>query len=104
MSQRIEQAKLVSIDTETTSLVPREATLVGISLAVDKTDALYVPVGHTAPEGNLPLAKVLAVLKPVIESAAIVKIGQNLKYDYQIFRNSASRWPASRSMQWSPAM
>ncbi len=85
--ERIEKAKLVSIDTETTSLVPREATLVGISLAVDKTDALYVPVGHTAPEGNLPLGKVLAVLKPVIESAAIVKIGQNLKYDYQIFRN-----------------
>jgi DNA polymerase-1 len=87
---KIEHSKQVCIDTETTSLAPRLASLVGISLAVDKEEALYVPVGHTADggEGNLQLADVLRVLKPAIESKAIAKIGQNLKYDYQVFRNN----------------
>jgi DNA polymerase-1 len=90
----------VSIDTETTSIEPRQARLVGISLALDEERAWYLPVGHVADEApsafstdsaasalrNLPLDEVLAALKPVIESAEIAKIGQNLKYDYQVFK------------------
>jgi DNA polymerase-1 len=88
MAQRIQAAGFVSIDTETTSTVPREARLVGISLSVDPASALYVPVGHADAARNLPLKGVLDVLRPVVESASIAKIGQNLKYDCQIFRGN----------------
>lgn len=86
---KINTKGLVVIDTETTSLVPRQANLVGISLAVEKDEAVYVPVGHKADggRGNLPLNKVLAALTPVLTSSSIAKIGQNLKYDYQVLRN-----------------
>ncbi|MBD3318133.1 MAG: DNA polymerase I, partial [Chitinivibrionales bacterium] len=93
----IEREGCVSIDTETTSMEPREARLVGISLATRHHTAWYVPVGHREPpsrtadpilsEKNLPLEKVLDILRPVIESPAIKKVGQNLKYDYQVFKN-----------------
>ena len=76
----------VSIDTETTAIEPRRAALVGISLAVDEHEAWYLPVGHHNGE-NLPLDTTLSLLRPVLEDADIVKIGQNLKYDYQIFKN-----------------
>jgi DNA polymerase-1 len=86
--KNIEKAGSVSIDTETTSLVPRQAGLVGISLAIDKKEAVYVPVGHThdGGAGNLPLDKTLAALRGVLESGAIAKVGQNLKYDYQVLK------------------
>jgi DNA polymerase-1 len=90
MVARITAAGMVSIDTETTSTQPREAKLVGISLAVDEKDALYIPVGHVLPTDvsrNLPVDEVLALLRPVVESADIAKIGQNLKYDYQVLKN-----------------
>jgi DNA polymerase-1 len=112
--ERIESSGRLSIDTETTSMVPREAELVGISLAVDEHEAWYVPVGHaetidaskesstpaltprssdTAGSAvhNLPLDSVLETLGAVIESEAIVKIGQNLKYDYQVLKNYGLR-------------
>jgi DNA polymerase I len=86
---KIMKAGFVSIDTETTSLVQRQARLVGISLAIDKKTAMYVPVGHREAEGaaNLPLDKVLATLREVLESDGVAKIGQNLKYDYQVLKN-----------------
>ncbi|MCU0608161.1 MAG: DNA polymerase I, partial [Chitinispirillaceae bacterium] len=86
LAKRIESNGWVSIDTETTSTTPRDAVLVGISIAVDEKESWYVPVGHTAGE-NLPLDKTLALLRDILESEEIKKIGQNLKYDYQIFRN-----------------
>ncbi len=84
--KRIADAGALSIDTETTSLEPRSARLVGISMAISPSEAWYIPLGHDTG-GNLPLDETLSVLKPVIESATIKKIGQNLKYDYQILRN-----------------
>jgi DNA polymerase-1 len=86
---RVGSAGALSVDTETTSLNPRQARLVGISLAIDKKEAVYVPVAHkpAGGEGNLPLQEVLACLKPVLESPSVLKIGQNLKYDYQVFKN-----------------
>ncbi len=69
---RISAAPLVSIDTETTSLDPMTARLVGISLSVEPHNAAYIPVGHNyagAPE-QLPLDRVLAILKDWMQNPA----------------------------------
>ncbi|MDO4248405.1 MAG: DNA polymerase I [Neisseria sp.] len=87
--ERLSQAEAVGIDTETTSLNPMEARLVGISIAFAAGDAVYIPLGHTptaAPE-QLDLNEVLGRLKPHLENACLKKIGQNLKYDQHIFAN-----------------
>jgi DNA polymerase I len=84
--KRVEKNGWVSVDTETTGTEPRGAGLVGITLAIDDKESIYIPVKHTAGE-NLPLFKVLDLVRPVLESADVKKIGQNLKYDSQIFRN-----------------
>ncbi|MBN1130278.1 MAG: DNA polymerase I [Chitinispirillaceae bacterium] len=86
LAERIADAGQVSIDTETTSTEPRSARLVGIALAIDETEAFYVPVGHVQGN-NLPLKQVVKTLRPVIESPKVKKIGQNLKYDCQVFKN-----------------
>ncbi|OSI18036.1 DNA polymerase I [Neisseria dentiae] len=86
---RLSQAEAIGIDTETTSLNPMEARLVGISMAFAAGDAVYIPLGHTptaAPE-QLDLNEVLGRLKPHLENAELKKIGQNLKYDQHIFAN-----------------
>ncbi len=86
---RISNAPLVSVDTETTGLDPMTARLVGISLSVEPDHAAYVPVGHNyagAPE-QLALDRVLAVLKDWMQSPKHRKVGQNLKYDKHVFAN-----------------
>ena len=75
------------IDTETTSLDPLTAELIGISLATDENDAVYIPLQHTSKEIELPFEKVILTLKPILEDAAKLKIGQNLKYDYRVLQN-----------------
>jgi DNA polymerase-1 len=94
---RIVERGHVAVDTETTSLDEMRAELVGISLCVDAGKACYIPVRHRSAtggdlfgsdalaEGQLPLDDVLAMLKPVLEDASILKIGQNMKYDAKIF-------------------
>jgi len=84
--KQIEKIGFCSVDTETTSLIKVEAELVGISLAIDTSKGYYIPVGHSEG-GNFPIERALELIKPVLESALIGKIGQNLKYDYQIFKN-----------------
>ncbi len=92
----IRAARQVTIDTETTSLNAMRARLVGISLSIEAGRACYIPMGHTtvtegeldfgdntAPE-QLPVDMVLSALKPLLHSPAILKIGQNIKYDYLI--------------------
>ena len=72
-----------SFDTETTSLNPHEADLVGLSFAVKPEEAWYIPVGHRylgVPD-QLPREQVLETLKPLFEDPQLGKIGQNLKYD-----------------------
>ena len=86
---RVQAADRVAVDTETTSLDPHAARLVGISLAVTPWQACYIPVGHNyagVPE-QLPLDEVLAVLKPWLESDAPQKVGQNIKYDMHVLAN-----------------
>jgi DNA polymerase-1 len=83
-------ADAFAIDLETTSLDPRDATIVGISLSWREHEACYIPVSHHylgAPE-QLPLACVLSLLKPLLEDPAKRKVGQNIKYDYQVLRTA----------------
>ncbi|NVM76104.1 DNA polymerase-1 [Duganella sp. SG902] len=87
--ERINAAGLTAVDTETTSLEPMTAQLVGISLSVKAGEACYIPVAHAyqgVPE-QLEREHVLARLKPWLEDATKLKVGQNLKYDSHIFAN-----------------
>ena len=87
--QRIAQAPLVALDTETTSLFEMQARLVGISLSVKVGEAAYIPLGHTGPEAGeqLPLDEVLAQLRPWLEDASRPKLGQHVKYDRHVLAN-----------------
>jgi len=86
---KIEAAPLTALDTETTSLDPFSARLVGISLAVAPGEAAYLPLAHhyAGVTPQLPREEVLARLKPWLEAAQHAKIGQNLKYDQHVFAN-----------------
>ncbi|MBX7147315.1 MAG: DNA polymerase I, partial [Alphaproteobacteria bacterium] len=97
--EKIINKGVVAFDTETTSLEPVRAELVGFSLSVDHGQACYVPVAHknihdvkdfftqsSAPHHHqdfkqIPLAEAIACLKPILESSSILKIGHNIKYD-----------------------
>jgi len=84
----------VAVDTETTGLDNQQADLVGISLATAPGKACYVPLGHRdgqgdllgggLSEGQMPMARALELLKPVLEDRSILKIGHNMKYDLGI--------------------
>lgn len=90
--QRIYEAGIVAIDTETTSLDPMEAELVGISLATEPGTACYIPLVHKEGQGDLlgggmspdqiDTARAINILKPVLEDLSVLKIGQNMKYDW----------------------
>lgn len=86
---KLSQAEKIGIDTETTSLDAMNASLVGISIAFQAGEAVYIPVGHslTAAPEQLDLQYVLDRLKPHLENPALKKIGQNLKYDQHVFAN-----------------
>ena len=78
----------ISVDTETTHIWPRWAEIVGISLSWNERQAYYLPL--RGPEGSrlLDREKTLDALRPVLESTAIAKLGQNLKYDRIVLRNA----------------
>ena len=92
---RAHETGIVAVDTETTSLDPMQAGLCGVSLAVAPGEACYIPCGHRKGDGldlggdaaidQLGEADILDRLKPLLENADILKIAQNLKYDYLIF-------------------
>ncbi|MFB9156533.1 DNA polymerase I [Chromobacterium violaceum] len=86
---RLMAAKVVSFDTETTSLDPMQARIVGVSFSVEAGHAAYLPLEHHyagAPQ-QLPLEAALAKLKPWLEDASKKKCGQNLKYDCHVLAN-----------------
>ena len=87
--ERITQATLTAVDTETTSLEPMTAQLVGISLCCEVGHACYIPVAHNYGDCPPQLARelVLSKLKPWLEDDSKAKVGQNLKYDAHIFAN-----------------
>ncbi|MFN7090246.1 MAG: DNA polymerase I [Allorhizobium sp.] len=96
---------LVAFDTETTSLDPMQAELVGVSLAIQdnvlspgSTDirAAYIPLTHKTgigdllggghAEGQIPMKDALAALKGLLEDPSVLKVAQNLKYDYLVMK------------------
>jgi len=86
---RLRAAPISGLDTETDSLDPMRARIVGISFAVEPGRAAYVPTGHDYPGApdQLPLDAVLARLRPWLEDASAAKLGQNVKYDLHVFAN-----------------
>ena len=72
--------EILSLDTETTSLSPIDAELVGLSFSVKENEAFYVPVPANQEEAR----KIVDLLRPVYENEKILKVGQNLKYDYEV--------------------
>lgn len=85
-----------AFDTETTSLDPMQAELVGFSIALEPGKAAYVPLNHVdgsndllgggRVKGQIEANKAVALLKPVLENPAILKIAQNMKYDWLVMR------------------
>ena len=96
---RAREAGTVCVDTETNSLDAMAANLCGVSLAVARGEACYIPCGHRKSDGlsldlmqdsgdaivQMTEADVLARLKPLLEDDSILKVGQNLKYDALVF-------------------
>ncbi|MFD1911570.1 DNA polymerase I [Halodurantibacterium flavum] len=112
----IRERGYVALDTETTGLDEMRADLVGICLAVEPGKAAYIPLGHRSgsgdlfgsaalAEGQLPMQVVLDALKPVLEDPAILKIGQNMKYDAKMLsRYGIDVAPIDDTMLMSYAM
>ena len=86
---RLESASLFAFDTETTSLNYMQAEIVGVSFAVEVGEAAYVPLAHINPglEGQLNREQILEQLRPLLESEAVKKVGQHLKYDANVLAN-----------------
>jgi DNA polymerase I len=98
-------ARMVAIDTETSDLDAMRAELTGISMALGPNDACYVPIGHGGSDmfAERPVqvdkAAALSALKPLLESDAVLKVGQNVKYDINIFaRNGIAVAPVDDTM------
>ena len=86
---KLKSTDLISIDTETTSLDYMKAEIVGISCSVSTNHAVYIPLQHNyvgAPK-QLSLQNTLEKLKPILEDETKKKVGQNLKYDKEVFAN-----------------
>ena len=113
---KINERGWVAVDTETTGLDDMVAELVGICLCVEVGEACYIPLNHKSGDddlfgGNklapnqLPLQKVLELLKPIFEDPAIIKIGQNIKYDMKILsRYNIDIFPIDDTMLLSYAL
>jgi DNA polymerase-1 len=91
--KRVSAAPLTAVDTETTSLEPLKARLVGISLCVEPGHAAYIPLGHqyAGAAQQLGMDTVLRKLAPWLEGAGHAKLGQHLKYDAHVFANHGIR-------------
>ncbi len=90
----IRAAKTFCFDTETTSLDPLAAELVGVSLAVEEGRAWYIPVGHRSDDAapQLPREEVLTALRSLLEDQSLSSIGQNTKYDMMVLAKYGL-WP-----------
>lgn len=97
-----QEVGVLAVDTETTSLTPAKAKLVGISIASVIGKAAYIPVGHvqsidlfddhvSTSIKQMDIDQVLSLLKPVLEDGSVLKIGHNMKYDWQIFAKHGIR-------------
>ena len=102
--KKIEKKGVIAVDTETSSLNPHEANLVGISLCFDPGIACYIPLENKT-EKILEKKIVLAKLKNLLEDKSIKKIGQNIKFDFIILlRNGIKLNPIEDTMLMSYAL
>lgn len=85
--EKLQTCTLFCVDTETTDLDVMRAEIVGIAFAIDPAMPVYIPLIHEDGSPQLERQMVLAALKPILENPRIGKIGQNLKYDYNVFKN-----------------
>ncbi|HET7033634.1 MAG TPA: DNA polymerase I [Casimicrobiaceae bacterium] len=87
--EAIERADVVCVDTETTSIEPMQARIVGLAFAIEPGRACYIPLAHRYPGApdQLPLDATLARLAPWFANPTKFKIGQNLKYDQHVLAN-----------------
>ncbi|HEB49871.1 MAG TPA: DNA polymerase I [Desulfobulbus sp.] len=90
LATELRRGDLLVVDTETTSLDPLRADLVGVSLCIDAGRAWYLPCGHRDADGNLlsgqlGLADITDFLAPLLEDGTRPKLGHNLKYDWSVF-------------------
>ena len=77
----------IAVDTETSSLNPLEADLIGVSFSYAPNEAFYIPVAHKNIKG-VKKEIIIKKIKAILEDSSIKKIGQNMKYDYIIFKNN----------------
>tara|TARA_B100000287_G_scaffold108034_1_gene100212 strand:- start:282 stop:3053 length:2772 start_codon:yes stop_codon:yes gene_type:complete len=82
--KKAEEIGEFTIDTETNSLDPHQAILVGISISSSIGNAFYIPLNHSNAK-NFSEKKILSIFKPFLEDKSIKKIGQNIKFDYILF-------------------
>src|SRR5690606_147262 len=103
--ERAFAAGLVAVDTETSALDAMRADLAGISLALGPNDACYIPLAHGGsdmfaerPE-QVARETALAMLRPLLESGAVLKVGQNVKYDINVLaRHDIAMAPVDDTM------
>ncbi|MCB1782820.1 MAG: DNA polymerase I [Alphaproteobacteria bacterium] len=97
-----QEAGVLAVDTETTDLTPAKAKLVGVSLSSKVGKAAYLPLGHVqggdlfggpvdGQVRQMDMAEALAILKPALEDESLLKVGHNIKYDWQIFAKHGIR-------------
>lgn len=79
--------KILSLDTETTSTNPVDAELVGLSFSVEENKAFYVPIPSNREEAQ----RIVNIFKNAYEDETILKVGQNIKYDYEVLMNYGVR-------------
>ncbi|TXI35150.1 MAG: DNA polymerase I, partial [Aquipseudomonas alcaligenes] len=90
--KKLEAAELIAFDTETTSLDPQQAQVVGVSFAVEAGEAAYVPLAHSymGVPAQLDRDAVLRALKPILEDPAKAKVGQHAKYDMNVLAHATT--------------
>nr|MBN2277994.1 DNA polymerase I [candidate division Zixibacteria bacterium] len=84
----LSKKKEIAVDTETSSLNSLDADLVGVSLCGAAGKAYYIPVGHDDIKRNLPREKAFELLKKLLTDRKVQKIGQNIKYDLEVFHRA----------------
>lgn len=87
VTNQLKKQKVFAIDTETTSLFPVEAKLVGVSISFNEKNAFYFPLNHKSGK-NLDFAKFANLFEPIFLDQNILKCGHNIKYDLQVLENN----------------
>ena len=87
LQHTLESSSLIALDTETTSLDPLQADMVGISLAIKEGEGYYIPLGHKGGGAQLPIPSVIEALTPALTNPKIAKAGHNIKYDALVIEN-----------------